>query len=224
MPLFEELGVPPSHIHLPRGRRSPIRWPRLSRRGHRSSASSSAFRPRESLPAAAPTVIVTMGVVTTPQEARGRGGGRLDVVVASGFEAGGHRASFMRPAESSLTGTFALVPQVVDAVKIPGGGRGRDCRRAWRRRRADARRARADRRHCWPAKNRTPPRSTGRCSTVRSPPRRHSPPGSADAWRVAFATRWPICTPILRCRDFPIQYKAAGGGAARARARVGRWI
>ena len=43
----------------------------------------------------------------------------LDVVVASGFEAGGHRASFLRSAESSLTGTFALVPQVVDAVKMP---------------------------------------------------------------------------------------------------------
>ena len=43
----------------------------------------------------------------------------LDVVVASGFEAGGHRASFMRSRGISLTGTFALVPQVVDAVKIP---------------------------------------------------------------------------------------------------------
>jgi nitronate monooxygenase len=40
-------------------------------------------------------------------------------VVASGFEAGGHRASFLRPAEWSLTGTFALIPQVVDAVRIP---------------------------------------------------------------------------------------------------------
>jgi nitronate monooxygenase len=63
--------------------------------------------------------IVTMGVATTPQEARAVEEAGLDVVVASGFEAGGHRASFLRPAESSLTGTFALVPQVVDAVKIP---------------------------------------------------------------------------------------------------------
>jgi nitronate monooxygenase len=63
--------------------------------------------------------IVTMGVTTTPQEARACAEAGIDVVVASGFEAGGHRASFMRSAAASLTGTFALVPQVVDAVEIP---------------------------------------------------------------------------------------------------------
>jgi nitronate monooxygenase len=39
--------------------------------------------------------------------------------VASGFEAGGHRGSFLRTEEDSLTGTISLVPQVVDAVGIP---------------------------------------------------------------------------------------------------------
>ena len=38
---------------------------------------------------------------------------------ASGFEAGGHRGSFLRPAAESLIGTFALVPQIADAVSIP---------------------------------------------------------------------------------------------------------
>jgi nitronate monooxygenase len=41
------------------------------------------------------------------------------VIAASGFEAGGHRGSFLQPSEDSLTGTIALVPQVVDAVKLP---------------------------------------------------------------------------------------------------------
>jgi nitronate monooxygenase len=36
-----------------------------------------------------------------------------------GFEAGGHRGSFLKPAEESLVGTFSLVPQIVDAVKAP---------------------------------------------------------------------------------------------------------
>ncbi|MGO8609511.1 NAD(P)H-dependent flavin oxidoreductase, partial [Rhizobium johnstonii] len=40
-------------------------------------------------------------------------------VIASGVEAGGHRVSFLKSAERSLVGTFALVPQVVDAVDIP---------------------------------------------------------------------------------------------------------
>ena len=60
-----------------------------------------------------------MGVVTTPQEAVAVEEAGVDMVIASGFEAGGHRASFLRSAESSLTGTFALIPQVADAVKIP---------------------------------------------------------------------------------------------------------
>ena len=63
--------------------------------------------------------IVTIGAATTVDEARALEGAGVDVVVASGFEAGGHRPSFLRSADSSLTGLFALVPQVVDAVRIP---------------------------------------------------------------------------------------------------------
>ena len=41
------------------------------------------------------------------------------VIAASGFAAGGHRGSFLQWSKDSLTGTMALVPQVVDAVKLP---------------------------------------------------------------------------------------------------------
>ena len=41
------------------------------------------------------------------------------MIVASGFEAGGHRVSFLQEPEECLTGTMALIPQVVDAVKVP---------------------------------------------------------------------------------------------------------
>jgi nitronate monooxygenase len=40
----------------------------------------------------------------------------VDAIVASGFEAGGHRPSFLAAAEVSLHGTLALVPRIVDAV------------------------------------------------------------------------------------------------------------
>lgn len=63
--------------------------------------------------------IVTMGAATTADEALALEAGGLDLVVASGFEAGGHRPSFLRSAEASLTGTFALVPRVADAVRLP---------------------------------------------------------------------------------------------------------
>ncbi len=63
--------------------------------------------------------ILTLGTATTRDEAIALEQAGVDVVVASGFEAGGHRGSFLRSSEDSLTGTFSLVPQVADAVKIP---------------------------------------------------------------------------------------------------------
>jgi nitronate monooxygenase len=63
--------------------------------------------------------IVTIGTATTPQEAVALQEAGVDAVVASGSEAGGHRGSFLRPAEDSLTGTLSLVPQVVDSVDVP---------------------------------------------------------------------------------------------------------
>ena len=63
--------------------------------------------------------IVTIGTATTREEAIAIEQAGVDLVAASGFEAGGHRGSFLRPAEDSLTGTISLVPQIVDAVKIP---------------------------------------------------------------------------------------------------------
>lgn len=63
--------------------------------------------------------IRTIGAATTVEEAVSLEEAGVDAVVATGFEAGGHRVSFQRPAEDSLTGLFALVPQVVDRVRIP---------------------------------------------------------------------------------------------------------
>jgi nitronate monooxygenase len=60
-----------------------------------------------------------IGTATTVAEAVVLDAAGVDAVVATGSEAGGHRVSFLRPAEHSLVGTFALVPQVVDAVGVP---------------------------------------------------------------------------------------------------------
>ncbi len=63
--------------------------------------------------------IVTIGTATTPEEGAALQEAGVDAVVASGFEAGGHRSSFLRAAEDSLTGTFSLVPQIADVVNVP---------------------------------------------------------------------------------------------------------
>src|ERR1700761_8990484 len=41
-----------------------------------------------------------------------------DVIIAQGAEAGGHRGMFLTDNIAEQPGTFALVPQVVDAVKV----------------------------------------------------------------------------------------------------------
>jgi nitronate monooxygenase len=70
--------------------------------------------------------------VSTVAEARAAEAAGADVVVAQGMEAGGHRGCFdAARAERELVGLIALVPAVVDAVRIPvvatggiGDGRG----------------------------------------------------------------------------------------------------
>ena len=63
--------------------------------------------------------IVTIGAATTPDEAIVLESAGVDMIIASGFEAGGHRPSFLAPAESSATGTFVLLQLIKEKVKIP---------------------------------------------------------------------------------------------------------
>jgi nitronate monooxygenase len=56
---------------------------------------------------------------TTVAEARWLEEHGVDVIIAQGFEAGGHRGMFLTDDVAAQVGTFALVPQVVDAVKVP---------------------------------------------------------------------------------------------------------
>ncbi len=70
--------------------------------------------------------------VSTVAEARAAEAAGAEVIVAQGMEAGGHRGAFdAGRAERELVGLFALVPAIVDAVRVPvvatggiGDGRG----------------------------------------------------------------------------------------------------
>ncbi|WP_342088339.1 NAD(P)H-dependent flavin oxidoreductase [Dyadobacter sp. OTU695] len=63
--------------------------------------------------------IKLIGNATTLDEAIALDNAGVDVIIASGFEAGGHRPSFLESPEASLTGTFVLVQQIRDKVKTP---------------------------------------------------------------------------------------------------------
>ena len=64
------------------------------------------------------------GTATTVDEAIALDRAGIDIVVAQGSEAGGHRGSFAEPVDAAafergMIGTLALVPQIVDAVRVP---------------------------------------------------------------------------------------------------------
>lgn len=62
---------------------------------------------------------VVISSATTVEEARWLEANGCDAVIAQGNEAGGHRGMFLPGDITTQPGTFALVPQVVDAVQIP---------------------------------------------------------------------------------------------------------
>ncbi|HYW55127.1 MAG TPA: nitronate monooxygenase [Candidatus Elarobacter sp.] len=75
--------------------------------------------------------IFTIGTAKTVDEAVALERAGVDAVCVQGYEAGGHHGNFLAPLDDSLIGTLALVPQAVDAVKVPvlaaggiGDGRG----------------------------------------------------------------------------------------------------
>jgi nitronate monooxygenase len=61
----------------------------------------------------------TLSSATTVDEALWLELRGVDAVIAQGLEAGGHRGIFLSEDLSTQVGTFALVPQIVRAVKIP---------------------------------------------------------------------------------------------------------
>ena len=64
--------------------------------------------------------IVWIANVSTVAEARAAEEAGADVIAAQGMEAGGHRGCFdAASAERTLVGLFALVPAMVDAVRVP---------------------------------------------------------------------------------------------------------
>jgi nitronate monooxygenase len=63
--------------------------------------------------------IKTAGAATTLDEALVLEAAGVDMIIASGFEAGGHRPSFLASAEQSTTGTFVLLQLIKEKVKTP---------------------------------------------------------------------------------------------------------
>ena len=63
--------------------------------------------------------VITVGTATTVREGLRLEEEGVDVVVAQGSEAGGHRGTFLGDFRDALIGTVALVPQMIDALSVP---------------------------------------------------------------------------------------------------------
>ncbi len=120
-PYYREMGLDPAAI--PSG---PGRVPF----GHDSADVLEAFRPAVvsfhfGLPAADLLARVkswgslVLSSATTVQEALWLQAKGVDAIIAQGLEAGGHRGMFLTSDLSSQMGTFALLPQMVQAVQVP---------------------------------------------------------------------------------------------------------
>ncbi len=62
---------------------------------------------------------LVMGTATNVAEALAWQEVGADMICAHGAEAGGHRGTFIGTFEASMVGSMALIPQIVDAVRLP---------------------------------------------------------------------------------------------------------
>ncbi len=63
--------------------------------------------------------IILLSSATSVREAVDLEKRSVDAVIAQGWEAGGHRGTYLSSFEGARAGTMSLVPQVVDAVNVP---------------------------------------------------------------------------------------------------------
>ena len=118
-PFFAEIGLP-APAQLP----SPVNaFPDQLQAALETGASAFSFTfgilPAEAIAAIKSRGMRLIGTATTVSEAVALEQAGVDAVVAQGSEAGGHRGTFLGDFSAAMVGTMALVPQIVDAVRLP---------------------------------------------------------------------------------------------------------
>lgn len=118
-PYYEELGLPPPG--MPAVQSLPFDEQLAASLESGAAAFSFTFGllPSGAIAAIKARGMVLLGTATSVEEAVALEAAGVDAVVAQGSEAGGHRGTFMGDFQSAMIGTMALVPQVVDAVRVP---------------------------------------------------------------------------------------------------------
>jgi nitronate monooxygenase len=118
-PIHAELGLPPPEAPTPAPRKLDAQVDAVIESGAAVFSITFGLLSSAQLERLKRAGLVTMGTANTVEEARRIEAAGYDAVVAQGSEAGGHRATFVGSFERGLVGTMALVPQAVDAVRVP---------------------------------------------------------------------------------------------------------
>ncbi|SRR5579884_426292 len=118
-PYFAELGLP-----LPSSAVSPsIRFDEQLAAALETGASCFSFTfgllPADAVERIKARKMFLIGTATTVNEALELEMSGVDAIVTQGSEAGGHRGTFAADFAQAMIGTISLVPQVVDAVRLP---------------------------------------------------------------------------------------------------------
>jgi nitronate monooxygenase len=123
-PFFEELGLPPPEPPAPSTRDFDAQLDAALAGGASIFSFTFGMLPVDARQKVKACGLVLAGTATTVHEANALERAGIDIVVAQGSEAGGHRGTFAGPYdhaafEAAMIGTIALVPQIVDAVRVP---------------------------------------------------------------------------------------------------------
>jgi nitronate monooxygenase len=120
-PYFEQMGLPRPTPRTERHDSSFGRWQcELVERVRPKVVSFHFGLPDQSLmKRVRATGTKILSSATTVREARWLEAEGCDAIIAQGIEAGGHRGSFLDMDMATQLGTLALVPQLVDAVRVP---------------------------------------------------------------------------------------------------------
>lgn len=118
-PFFAELGLPAPAVPALAASAFPAQLAAAIESGAAVFSFTFGLLPAEAIAVLRHRGMLLAGTATTVEEAVALERAGVDAVVTQGSEAGGHRGGFAAVFESAMIGTMALVPQVVDAVRVP---------------------------------------------------------------------------------------------------------
>ena len=118
-PYYAELGLPPPAVPTSTGASFDEQISAVLESGAAVFSFTFEIPSADAIRAVKDRGMFLMGTATTVEEAVALETAGVDAVVAQGSEAGGHRGTFAGSFDAGMVGTLALVPQVVDAVRVP---------------------------------------------------------------------------------------------------------